>query len=984
MSMEVVNFEKNVKRWALLNPKEAEQLLLLQCNHIFLSKTDNGLYNIIQEKNGENFCFYEGDPKEEAKNWFLSLDLKGIKALYVFGVGLGYYYEAAIEWLQNSEHFLIFLEDDLEVIHRLLETEIGKQLLFDKQVRLQYFDKEDSFDNTWQMLAELFCRLPFRLSALKWYEKQYSNLLPQIHAKISFWNNINSAIISEYMDSFGQHFFVNFFQNLNVLPESYQANGLFDQFKGVPAIICGAGPSLEKNLSLLETLSHRALIFAGGTAMNAVNARGFLPHFGLGIDPNEEQLTRIIMNKAYEIPFLYRGRIYHKALDLVQAHKLYVTGSGSFSMPEWFEKQLDIEGKIVDEGFNVINFSLSLAHALGCNPIIFVGVDLAYSEGLSYYPGVIQHPTHIRRDFRTKGIHEELLIKDDIYGNPVNTLWKWVTESAWLAKFVQDHQDTLFVNATEGGLGIYGVPNKPLSEVAQHLLLRQFDLHLCVHGEIQNNNMPAAVSLKHIKELINELCTNLQKCQNLCKVLQEEFQSLAMVIEVTPNAAPTDLMTDRAKTALSELEEEFGYKYLLKDFDRTYSQSIKLPLQQISYDPDLSISRASILQADLQFQRYQLLHDVAITHMALMQLITIEEERKIQTRASEEESFHNAQKPANEEENYSFQNGTLVIKDSELGISIQESGVECLPDNIYYPNGTIKLEQFFLDGVLHGPVTFFSHEGSVLAKSWYAKGVQEGKTQYYYHSGALYSLQRFRQGLLEGVQNYYYSNGNLKTLLNYLNGQLHGEIWLYYPNGAKKRQLYFVHGKRHGMERMWSHEGVLVMEAEFDNDRPIGKAKTWYDDGLLFQEITYGENFLPLAIQRWTPHGLLIPESETIKDDYFEAVTKQTGALTHSLENVYEQLSQVAGLLFPVPSQEIQKDFKELKKELEHLEKINQNLLYESGLNAENPKEAIWKSPASRQELQSQLEEITGKLMQDINQMQEVVKEIKEKQKKEI
>ena len=80
----------------------------------------------------------------------------------------------------------------------------------------------------------------------------------------------------------GRPYYSNFYKNLFELPKAKPASSLFSKFDKVPAIICGAGPSLEKNLPLLGTLKDRAIIFAGGTAMNALNAQGMLSTFWCG------------------------------------------------------------------------------------------------------------------------------------------------------------------------------------------------------------------------------------------------------------------------------------------------------------------------------------------------------------------------------------------------------------------------------------------------------------------------------------------------------------------------------------------------------------------------------------------------------------------------------------------------------------------------------------------------------------------------------
>ena len=196
------------------------------------------------------------------------------------------------------------------------------------------------------------------------------------------------------------------------------------------------------------------------------------------------------------------------------------------------------------------------------------------------------------------------------------------------------------------------------------------------------------------------------------------------------------------------------------------------------------------------------------------------------------------------EENYSFENGIIQIKDPEMQISIEipfepqllpeltendfGKGVKITRDEeghieeayiekngfmdgqyrLYYPSGSIKGEAYYLLGELHGPSSYYNEQGSLLAISWYVKGKQEGKTLQYYASGNLYSRQRYYNGEWHGLQEYYYEDGAKKTIMPYVHGRLHGQTLLYHDNGNLKREINFVDGKRKGVECHWNSDGL--------------------------------------------------------------------------------------------------------------------------------------------------------------------------------
>ena len=66
--------------------------------------------------------------------------------------------------------------------------------------------------------------------------------------------------------------------------------------------------------------------------------------------------------------------------------------------------------KDLEEGHNVVNFSLSIAKALGCNPIILAGVDLALTDEKAYPPGILPYPLiDVEKDPSSKMPKEKIL-----------------------------------------------------------------------------------------------------------------------------------------------------------------------------------------------------------------------------------------------------------------------------------------------------------------------------------------------------------------------------------------------------------------------------------------------------------------------------------------------------------------------------------------------------------------------------------------------
>lgn len=156
-------FKQNLEKWAPLNFEAAQKLKFLECKEVFICQNEDGRFN-LKKTSGELTQYYHStlSPEREAQQWFLSLDLKNILVLYVYGIGLGYYYDIIKTWLKEDvKRYVIFLEDNLEVIKCFLETERATEFLNDYQVKLIHFDWESSYFS-FGFITSLFLWLPLK------------------------------------------------------------------------------------------------------------------------------------------------------------------------------------------------------------------------------------------------------------------------------------------------------------------------------------------------------------------------------------------------------------------------------------------------------------------------------------------------------------------------------------------------------------------------------------------------------------------------------------------------------------------------------------------------------------------------------------------------------------------------------------------------------------------------------------------------------
>jgi hypothetical protein len=102
----------------------------------------------------------------------------------------------------------------------------------------------------------------------------------------------------------------------------------------------------------------------------------------------------------------------------------------------------------------------------------------------------------------------------------------------------------------------------------------------------------------------------------------------------------------------------------------------------------------------------------------------------------------------------------------------------------------------------------------------------------------------------------------------------------------------------------------------------------------------------------------------------------QTQKLTRSLGSISGQVQAVIPIINKISesNEEIPSELVNyLNVELGHLEDINKRLLYETGLDADNPDESIWKSPSRKLEVEEQIEELSKIMTTQMKHMQSML-----------
>lgn len=319
-------------------------------------------------------------PLEEARRFVDNLSAPDNPTFFVSGLGIGYH---LIELERRFDRpALIVAEDNLGLVKAALCLHDFSELISDGRLILltcadnRALHARLSACNADLMLGFHFVTLPHTRRCQVRFHEQMRRLLTDFvsFARMQMVTLLKTARVT--------------FRNIAFNLPSYLANPgvetLENRVAGYPAIVVAAGPSLARNLDQLGPLRERAVIIAVQTVLRLLRSLDLTPHFVTSLDFHE--VSAEFFRGVDEV-----GDCILVAEPKATWHVLDMFGGGKRVLQHRFHEALLREHAprrgSLRPGSTVAHLAFYLAQHLGCDPIIFVGQDLAFSEGMFYVPG---------------------------------------------------------------------------------------------------------------------------------------------------------------------------------------------------------------------------------------------------------------------------------------------------------------------------------------------------------------------------------------------------------------------------------------------------------------------------------------------------------------------------------------------------------------------------------------------------------------------
>jgi hypothetical protein len=379
----------------------------------------------------------------------------------VFGLGVG---NAAREIRQRVDNPILVYEPDPGILRKLLS--VGPSDLGGITLVCDWSDFRASWD------AGAYAS---RHGALI-HSPGYESIFPEDSLTITDVVQRHASIVAIRDTTLRKSYkkWVNHFAlNAPTLVGAVPFGGLKGQYKGVPAFIVGAGPSLDKNGALLAQAAKKGIVFVVDVAARAVARHGAKPQILTTIEARD--CTKFISDLPWidEVVRAFSVQANPSTWNCGKGPLLpFFEGTKAYKV---LESLFGVPGIAV--GGSVSTAAFSLAVAMECSPIVLIGQDLAYTGGRRYAQG-----TDLS-SLQAKLVESAGKLVFDNNEAPVDYVaakawggqgvvpsgFPWEGFRGWFeqsAETIRQHRPNWqFINSTEGGSHVLGFEDIPLSEV---------------------------------------------------------------------------------------------------------------------------------------------------------------------------------------------------------------------------------------------------------------------------------------------------------------------------------------------------------------------------------------------------------------------------------------------------------------------------------------------------------------------------------------
>ncbi|MDP7422467.1 MAG: DUF115 domain-containing protein [bacterium] len=420
---------------------------------------------LVKARSGETTCRFKGRflcsryaPRRESARLLAALPLKRAALVVFWGLGMGHLLKEYLDTSWDTGCHVLVVETELPLLRAaLMEHDLTRQLasgaLSILHGPVRFTDFYDYLTQKQRYVSAAAACVHVEHPVLTTSFKDFYQ-----SAKLNFHRAVEHLVKSLGNDpGDGLIGLKNFLANIPTILETPGLNQVFNHFEGEPAVIVSAGPSLGRNIHLLRGIEDRAVILCCDAVLKAQIDQGFRSHMAFALERAPETANHFACIPADRVQDTFAVSTPISDPSLYTAHRgphvmVFKPGHKFGCLP--------VERGTILPGHSVANMAFQSAAVLGCDPIVFIGQDLAYGRdecthwpGASYAARMMEEVKSVYVKYRVPGNIDETVLTNQ----------EWDMFRKQFEVQIAEYQGVC-INATEGGAKINGTIVMPFQE----------------------------------------------------------------------------------------------------------------------------------------------------------------------------------------------------------------------------------------------------------------------------------------------------------------------------------------------------------------------------------------------------------------------------------------------------------------------------------------------------------------------------------------
>lgn len=558
-----------------------------EVNYQIISAHDGSANLVVSKDANQSFMYSQYNPDYEAARWAQSImnNAEETEHMLMYGLGFGYHLMHFARTHPNVDVYMH--EPDEQVLLAAMRVIDLKSIFSLAKVKMFAVGvREDEVDSLLNLLS-VHCDDTVPITSMPIYNRLYGD------QKKWLFERIESTIINDMMNkqtikSRGLQHAKNILYNVAANLSTPSLSSLQNLLIGIPAVIVGAGPSLESDIEYLRTMKDYAIIIAAGTSIQSLQHFGIMPHFVVSIDGMEANYEAFKRINREQFSLIYIPQVEHRIVDSQYAKTMHAF----FVNDEITNYVMGItEADPVFQGtYSVTGTAIQIAAYLGCNEVIFTGQDLSYPTESMYAAGA----AHVGEEQNIRVLAGATQWVENVHGSMNRTDLSMKLTLKNIENQITEHPNVRFINTSQKGAKIQNTIWESMNETVERLASKN-PTGILIEDILRDQFKGYDVERRaKIESRLFELPAQVADIENRLNRIEKRLVKLLELSRIN---------ADKCLRSMATIEDEWGEVVNSKPFISIYQYVLKVPISKFDRSlPELAIEKNIHKKANLFVQ----------------------------------------------------------------------------------------------------------------------------------------------------------------------------------------------------------------------------------------------------------------------------------------------------------------------------------------------------------------------------------------------